>query len=222
MQNRFPLPDGSELRLTIARYYTPSGRSIQTPYNEGFDKYFQTFYSRYFNGELIHPDSLNLPDSLKAFTIRNKRLVYGGGGISPDIFIPIDTTYYSDYYRDLIRTSTLTNFMLAYTDRNRKEFTRRYRNFETFNREYWIEGSVIEELKAAGEKNGVRFNQEQFDVSAPEIKSVMKALVARDLWDMNEYFKVVNENDDGIGKALDVLNDPLLYEGLLGYRKEER
>ncbi len=129
VQNGFPLPDGSEIRLTIARYFTPSGRSIQTPYNEGFDKYFQTYYTRYFNGELIHPDSLNLPDSLKAYTITNKRVVYGGGGITPDIFIPIDTTYYSDYYRDLIRTSTLTNFMIAYTDRNRKDLTRRYKTF---------------------------------------------------------------------------------------------
>jgi len=222
VQNRFPLPDGSEIRLTIARYYTPSGRSIQTPYNEGFDKYFQTYYSRYFNGELIHPDSLNLPDSLKAFTIRNKRLVYGGGGITPDIFIPIDTTYYSDYYRDLIRTTTLANFMLAYTDQNRKEFTRRYRNFEIFNREFSIENRVIDELKAAGEKNGVIFNQAQYDVSAPEIKKVMKALVARDLWDINEYFMVVNEDDDAIRKALDVLNDQALYENLLGYRKDQQ
>ncbi|MRR24526.1 S41 family peptidase, partial [bacterium] len=83
VQNRFPLPDGSEIRLTIARYYTPSGRSIQTPYNEGFDKYFQTFYSRYFNGELIHPDSLNLPDSMRASTITNKRTVYGSRRMSP-------------------------------------------------------------------------------------------------------------------------------------------
>lgn len=222
VQNKFALPDGSELRLTIARYYTPSGRSIQTPYDEGFDRYFQTYYSRYFNGELIHPDSLNLPDSLKAFTIRNKRLVYGGGGISPDVFIPIDTTYYSDYYRDLIRTSTLTNYMLAYTDRNRKEFTRRYRNFEIFSREFRIDASVIEELKEAGEKNGVKFNQVQYDISAPEIKSVMKALVARDLWDMNEYFMVVNEDDEAINRALEVLNDPNRYDRLLGYGKEER
>lgn len=222
VQNRFPLPDGSEIRLTIARYYTPSGRSIQTPYNEGFDKYFQTYYSRYFNGELIHPDSLNLPDSLKAFTIKNKRLVYGGGGISPDIFIPIDTTYYSDYYRDLIRTSTITSFMLAYTDRNRKEFTRRYRNFETFNREFRVDDSVIEELKAAGEKNGVKFDQAQYDVSARELKTVMKALVARDLWDMNEYFMVANEDDEALRKALEVLDDPILYDRLLGYRKEGR
>ena len=221
VQNRFPLPDGSEVRLTVARYYTPSGRSIQTPYDEGFDKYFQTFYSRYFNGELIHPDSLNLPDSLKALTIRNKRVVYGGGGISPDIFIPVDTTYYSDYYRDLIRTSTLTNYMLSYTDRNRSDIARRYRSFDLFSREYEIDAAAIEGLKAAGEKNGVRFDQTQYNISAPEIKSVMKALIARDIWDMNEYFMVINENDQAISKALEVLNDSQLYETLLGYRKPQ-
>lgn len=221
VQNRFPLPDGSEIRLTIARYYTPSGRSIQTPYDEGFDKYFQTFYSRYFNGELIHPDSLNLPDSLRALTIRNKRVVYGGGGISPDIFIPVDTTYYSDYYRDLIRTSTLTNYMLSYTDRNRSDLTRRYRSFDAFNREYEIDAAAIEGLKAAGEKNGVRFDQTQYNVSAPEIKAVMKALIARDIWDMNEYFMVINENDQAISRALEVLNDSQFYETLLGYRKPQ-
>jgi len=221
VQNRFPLPDGSEIRLTIARYYTPSGRSIQTPYNEGFDKYFQTFYSRYFNGELIHPDSLNLPDSLKAFTIKNKRVVYGGGGISPDIFIPIDTSYYSDYYRDLIRTSALTNFMLSYTDMNRKQLTRRYRTFESFNRDFQIDAAAIEGLKAAGEKNGVKFDQAQYDVSAPEIRRVMKGLVARDLWDMSEYFMVVNEDDMALKRALDVLDDEVMYETLLGYRKQQ-
>jgi carboxyl-terminal processing protease len=222
VQNGFGLPDGSEIRLTIARYYTPSGRSIQTPYNEGFDKYFQTYYSRYFNGELIHPDSLNLPDSLKAFTIKNKRLVYGGGGITPDIFIPIDTAFYSDYYRDLIRTSTLTNFMLSYTDLNRKQLTRRFNNFGDFSRGFEIDGATLDELKAAGEKNGVRFNQAQFEVSEPEIKIVMKALVARDLWDMNEYFMVINGDDYAILRALEVLNDPLTYQKLLGYGKEVR
>lgn len=222
VQNGFGLPDGSEIRLTIARYYTPSGRSIQTPYNEGFDKYFQTYYKRYFNGELIHPDSLNLPDSLKAFTVKNKRLVYGGGGITPDIFIPIDTAYYSDYYRDLIRSSTLTNYMLAYTDLNRKQLTRRYKSFADFSRGFEIDGAAIEELKATGEKNGVSFDQAQYDVSAPEIKRIMKALVARDLWDMNEYFMVINEDDFAILRALEVLNTPGLYDQLLGFRKEER
>lgn len=220
VQNGFPLPDGSEIRLTIARYFTPSGRSIQTPYNEGFDKYFQIYYTRYFNGELIHPDSLNLPDSLKAYTITNKRLVYGGGGITPDIFIPIDTTYYSDYYRDLIRTSTLINFMIAYTDRNRKDLTRRYKTFERFSKEFTFDDETIKALVAAGEKNKVMFDQAQFDVSAPELKKVMKGLVARDLWDMNEYYMVVNEDDYAIVRALSILNDQSLYERLLGFRKE--
>jgi len=220
VQNGFGLPDGSEIRLTIARYYTPSGRSIQTPYNEGFDKYFQTYYMRYFNGELIHPDSLNLPDSLRAFTVKNRRQVYGGGGITPDLFIPIDTTYYSDYYRDLIRTSTLTNFMLAYTDLNRRQLLRRYRTFNDFSSGFEIDNGTIDELRAAGEKNGVKFDQAQFDVSASEIRRVMKALVARDLWDVNEYFMVVNQDDYAILRALEVLNDPELYDRLLGYGKE--
>lgn len=221
VQNAFSLPDGSEIRLTVARYYTPSGRSIQTPYNEGFDRYVQTYYTRYLNGELIHHDSINLPDSLKAFTLRNKRLVYSGGGITPDQFIAVDTSFYSDYYRDLVRTSTLTNFMLAYTDKNQKQLRKRYSSFEAFNREFEIGTLTTDELKRAGEKNGVAFNQEQYTISAPEIKKVMKALVARDLWDVNEYFRVVNEDDDAIERALQVLNDNRLYEEILSHRKEE-
>jgi len=220
VQNGFSLPDGSEVRLTIARYYTPSGRSIQTPYNEGFDKYFQTYYSRYFNGELIHPDSLNLPDTLKAYTITNKRVVYGGGGITPDIFIPIDTTYYSDYYRDLIRTSTLTAFIVGYTDQNRKSLLRKYKTFESFDNDFTFDSEAIKELREAGEKNKVRFDQAQYDISAEEMKKVMKGLVARDLWDMNEYYRVVNQGDYGITRAVSVLNDTALYEKVLGYRKE--
>lgn len=222
VQNGFRLPDGSEIRLTIARYYTPSGRSIQTPYNEGFDKYFQTYYKRYFDGELIHADSLNLPDSLRAYTLTNKRIVYGGGGITPDVFIPVDTTYYSDYYRDLIRTSTLTGFMVAYTDLNRKALVRKYKSFESFNKEFTFDDSTMEELKAAGEKNKVTFNQEQYMVSAPEMKRVMKGLVARDLWDMSEYFRVINEDDYAIIRALSIINDPALYDKILGNTKAER
>lgn len=220
VQNGFSLPDGSEIRLTIARYFTPSGRSIQTPYNEGFDKYFQKFYSRYLNGELIHPDSLGLPDSLKAYTLTNNRIVYGGGGITPDVFIPIDTTYYSDYYRDMIRTSTIISFMVGYTDRNRRSLLRKYRTFDRFNSEFTFDAETIEALKEAGERNSVKFDETQYDISAPEMLRVMKGLVARDLWDMNEYYRVVNQEDHAIDKALSILNDPALYERLLGYRRE--
>ena len=222
VQNGFSLPDGSEIRLTIARYYTPSGRSIQTPYSGGFDDYFLKYYSRYVNGELIHPDSLDLPDSLKAYTLKNRRVVYGGGGITPDVFVPIDTTYYSDYYRDLIRTSTLTNFMTGYTDSNRKTLLRKYRTFDRFNEEFSFDNASMEALKEAGEKNKVTFSEEQYRKSGAEIMRVMKGLVARDLWDMNEYYMVVNQEDDVINKALSIINDQALYEKLLGDRKEQQ
>lgn len=219
VQNGFSLPDGSELRLTIARYYTPSGRSIQTPYNEGFDKYFERYYRRYFNGELVHPDSLGLPDSLKAYTITNKRIVYGGGGITPDIFIPMDTTYYSNYYRDLIRTSTLGPFALEFTDKNRKALLRKYKTFDIFDREFSFDDETIKALIQAGEKNKVKFDQAQFNTSATEMLKVMKGLVARDLWDMNEYYRVVNSDDYAIKKALAIINDNALYSKLLGYSR---
>jgi carboxyl-terminal processing protease len=222
VQNGFALPDGSEIRLTIARYYTPSGRSIQTPYNDGFDNYFIKYYSRYVNGELIHPDSLDLPDSLKAYTLTNRRVVYGGGGITPDVFVSIDTTYYSDYYRDMIRTSTLTNFMTGYTDRNRRAMLRKYKTFEDFSRNFSFDNATMDALKEAGERNNVKFSEEQYRKSATEIMRVMKGLVARDLWDMNEYYMVVNQEDDAIIKSLSILNDQVLYEKLLGYRKEEQ
>ena len=109
--------------------------------------------------------------------------------------------------------------MLSYTDRNRSQLTRRYRDFETFRKNFEIDNLTMGELRAAGEKNGVRFDQAQYDVSEREIKTVMKALVARDLWDMNEYFIIINEDDYALRRALELLNDSLLYETLLGYRK---
>ena len=222
VQNGFSLPDGSEIRLTIARYYTPSGRSIQTPYSDGFDNYFIKYYSRYVNGELIHPDSLDLPDSLKTYTLKNRRIVYGGGGITPDVFVPIDTTYYSDYYRDLIRTSTLTNFMTGYTDRNRRAMLRKYKTFDDFSRNFSFDSATMDALKEAGEKNSVKFSEEQYRKSATEIMRVMKGLVARDLWDMNEYYMVVNQEDYAIIKALSLINNADLYEKLLGNREEQQ
>ncbi|HUW92289.1 MAG TPA: S41 family peptidase [Bacteroidales bacterium] len=220
VQNGFTLPDGSEIRITIARYYTPSGRSIQTPYNDGFDKYIQKYYSRYMTGELMHPDSLNLPDSLRSYTLMNRRNVFGGGGITPDVFVPIDTNYYSDYYRDLIRTSTLQNFVISYTDQNRKALLKKYKTFSRFEKEFSFTEEAMAALREAGEKNKIAFDQAQYNISAPEMTKVMKGLVARDLWDMNEYFRIVNRDDTGIKKALSIINDLPLYRKILGYKEE--
>jgi carboxyl-terminal processing protease len=222
VQNGFYLPDGSMIRITVARYYTPSGRSIQTPYADGVDKYYQKFYSRYLNGELLHADSINLPDSLKTYTLINKRAVYSGGGITPDVFVPIDTSNYSEYYRDLIRTSTISNFVLAYTDSHRKTLLARFKNFEKFNKEFVFTDKDIEAMEAVGEKNGVKYNAEGYANSSVSILQIMKALVARDLWDVNEYFRVVNTDDAAIQKALTIINDAALYNEILGYGKENK
>jgi carboxyl-terminal processing protease len=222
VQNGFSLPDGSEIRITIARYYTPSGRSIQTPYDEGFEKYIEKYYSRYMNGELMHPDSVNLPDSLRSYTQVNRRSVFGGGGITPDMFVPVDTTYYSDYYRDLYRTSTLINFAVSYTDRNRKALLKKYKTFARFEKEFSFSEETLAALREAGEKNKVPFNKAQYDISAPEMTKVMKGIVARDLWDMNEYFRIVNRDDEGIKTALSLVNDPQLYRKILGYKEEPK
>jgi len=219
VQNRFPLPDGSMIRLTVARYYTPSGRSIQTPYSDGVDKYYQKFYNRYLNGELLHADSINLPDSLKTYTLVNRRPVYSGGGITPDVFVPIDTADYSEYYRDLVRTSTITTFTLKYADVNRKELLSRYSTFEKFDRKFVFDEKAIQDMIAAGEKNGVKYNEEGYKNSSASIHQLMKALVARDLWTMNEYFRIINKTDESIKKASDIIDNVALYNDILGFGK---
>jgi carboxyl-terminal processing protease len=222
VQNRFLLPDGSMIRLTVARYYTPSGRSIQTPYSDGVDKYYQKYYNRYLNGELLHADSINLPDSLKTYTLLNKRAVYSGGGITPDIFIPIDTSNYSEYYRDLIRTSTITSFTLSYVDKHRKELQSRYKTFEKFDKNFIFDDKAIKDLIAAGEKNGVHYSEEGYKNSSGSMLQIMKALVARDLWGMNEYFRVANKTDNAIKKASDIIANVELYNEMLGFGKGKK
>lgn len=222
VQNGYYLPDGSMIRLTVARYYTPSGRSIQTPYADGVDNYYKKFYSRYLTGELLHADSLNLPDSLKAYTVVNKRVVYSGGGINPDIFVPVDTSDYSEYYRDLIRTSSLTSYCLSYTDLHRKKLHEKYKTFDKFNSEFFFSEKEMKDMKALGEKNGVKYDEKGYVASYKSIAQVMKALIARDLWDMNEYFRIVNSEDEAIKQAQTVLNDVNLYYQILGFGKEKK
>jgi carboxyl-terminal processing protease len=136
------------------------------------------------------------------------------------MFVPIDTAHYSEYYGDLVRSSTLLNFAVAYTDRNRKELLKKYKTFARFEKEFNFTEETISALQEAGEKNKIAFNKAQYDVSATEITKLMKGIVARDLWDMNEYFMVVNRDDEGIIKALSIINDPSLYGKILGYNEE--
>jgi carboxyl-terminal processing protease len=215
VQRPFNLPDGSMMRLTVSRYYTPTGRLIQKPYEDGTDEYHRDLINRYNNGELAHADSIHFPDSLKFSTLENERIVYGGGGIMPDIFVSIDTSNYSDYYRDLIRKGILNRFLLDYSDNNRSELSSNYPDFETFDKKFEITEDLFEELLVNAEKEKLERKNEQIEKSKQHIKLQMKALIARNLFTVNEFFRVINRDDNAIQKALEILEDEKLYQSKL-------
>ncbi len=156
VQRMFPLNDGGQLRITTSRYHTPSGRCIQKPYNDGLEAYYNDIMNRYNNKELIDPDSIRVPDSLKYFTTK-KRVVYGGGGIMPDIFVPIDTTRASDYYIEIRGKGLINNFTLEYVNKNREELLKKYPTFEEFDKNYH-HLKVEDEFYAYTEKAGIKKN----------------------------------------------------------------
>lgn len=218
VQNGFSLPDGSMIRLTIARYYTPAGRSIQSPYNEGYDKYIANFYKRFSDGEMVTADSVHFPDSVKFKTLVNKRIVYGGGGIMPDVFIAADTSNFSDYYRSMVNKGIINTFTLDYFDKNRVRLTSQYKSFDDFRKGFAFSSADIQSLIKKGEDAGIKFNEVQFKVSESEILTFLKALVATNIWQSNEYFQIINEDDKVIGNALKVISDKDTYLNLVGYR----
>ena len=218
VQNGFYLTDGSMIRLTIARYYTPAGRLIQSPYNEGYDKYLENFYERYTNGELMNADSIHFPDSLKFRTLINKRTVYGGGGIMPDLFVPADTSHYSDYFRSLVRRGILNSFALEYSDKNRKSLALKYKQFDDFKEKFSLSPEEIASLIKKAEDSGVKYDDSQFKISQNEILTVLKGLVAANLWQSNEYYRIINDDDITIMNALRIVSDKTAYNKILGYK----
>ena len=216
VQNGFYLTDGSMIRLTIARYYTPTGRSIQRPYNEGYDKYMENFYKRFTDGEMMSPDSVRLPDSLKFKTLINRRVVYGGGGIMPDVFVSADTSSNSAYVNKLSAKDVLRSFTLEFYDKNRTLLNSEYKTFDNFKTKFNFSPEDIKSFIAKGESAGVKFNEEQFNKSKEELLLILKGLVANNMWQLNEYFQIVNENDKVIDKALKVISDKKNYDTILG------
>ncbi len=215
VQNGFYMQDGSMVRLTIARYYTPTGRLIQRPYEDGLEEYIRDYYSRFSNGELISADSISFPDSLKYKTLVNGREVFGGGGIMPDIFVPLDTAWYSDYYRDLISTNAITEFTLDYVDHNRNSLIRKYKSFDKFKSDFEFSDNEIKTFIEKAESMGAKFDNDQYLISKNQIFKILKGLVARDLWDMSEYYEIVNKDDTALLKAVDLISDKSLYNALL-------
>lgn len=207
VQRPIELADGSMIRLTVAHYYTPSGRCIQKPYEKGKGKdYSQDVVNRLKHGELTNADSIHFADSLKFYTLKKHRLVYGGGGIMPDYFIPLDTTTYTSYHRQLAAKSVIVTQSLKYLDKNRKSLRKTYATFNDFMNKYEVPQAYIDQIIAAAEKENIKpKDAEELEKTLPQLKIQLKGLAARDLWDMSSYFQIVNESSEVVKKAIEVL-----------------
>lgn len=209
VQRPFPFPDGSMMRLTVAHYYTPTGRDIQKPYDKGnSSKYNHDILDRLNNGELMHADSIKYVDSLKVYTKRLNRPIYGGGGISPDVFVPLDTTAFSKYYRDAVAKGALNKYVISYVDSHRKELRKKYKTDSDFVANFEVTGEMLRQLYDIASKEGVEFNEEQAKQSEPLFKMNVKGLIGRDVYDNSTYYKVFNTYDPIFKEALRIINSP--------------
>jgi carboxyl-terminal processing protease len=215
VQQPFYLTDGSMVRLTTAHYYTPSGRGIQKPYENGVTDYRNDYQRRMEHGELFTADSINFPDSLKYKTLVNGRTVYGGGGIMPDIFVSMDTSYLYRYYNRIQRNSIVNNFVMDYVDKNRASLSKEYQDFEQFNKKYRVTDDIIESIVASAEKEGIERDQESLNFTRNMMKKDIKAMIARDLYTINHFYRIHNQDDKTILKALEILKDQKQFRDLL-------
>ena len=246
VQRQFPLIDGSVMRLTTARYYTPTGRCIQKPYKDGKDEYELDLINRYNKGELLHADSIHFPDSLHYQTLSLKRTVYGGGGIMPDIFVPLDTTRYTDFHRKLVAFGIINKVCVQYVDKNRAELKKKYPTFEKFKKEFEPDDAFLNALITAAEKEKEKekvsttklpkdstttqvaptkedketierenVEKKEFEKSKPLIKLQLKALIASSLWETNEYYQIMDADNESLLKAIEILQTPGAFEKIL-------
>ena len=236
VQRPFKLRDGSTLKLTTARYYTPAGRCIQRPYEEGNDEYRKEGQRRRDNGELFSADSIHLEDQ-EEFLTDNKRKVYGGGGILPDLFVPLDTSENSAFLRELLSNGLFYQYINEYVDANREELMAKYPDFEAFDAQFAIEGEFLdnffafaekeitptkdtlndtlenteavlsEEVDDIEEKDFAQRKEEGMEISGKIIRTRLKALLARTLWQTEAFYRVFNAEDNVVFKAIQSIND---------------
>ena len=206
VQRPFELFDGSMIRLTIARYYTPSGRCIQKPYSDSI-KYEDDLMRRYNSGEMSSVDSIHFADSLKTKTLRLGRTVYGGGGIMPDYFVPMDTTKYTAYHRALAAKGSIIQASLRYLDENREELVSKYRSIEEFDEKFVVDDRYMTILREQALKDSVELKggDEELARTLPELKKQLKMYIARDLWDMSEFIMLYNKYSDSFQKAYELV-----------------
>lgn len=207
VQRPIPLLDGSMIRLTVAHYYTPSGRCIQKPYTKGRkSEYEEDFENRFKHGELISIDSIRL-DSTKVYhTLNKRRPVYGGGGIMPDVFVPLDTTTYTKYYMALRRGNYINDQSLCYIDRHRADLKAKYKDIKAFIKNYEVPAELTDTIVAVAGRKGVKPKDDaELQKTLKDLRFTLKSLIIYDIWDRNEYFQFINSRSDIVKKALEIL-----------------
>lgn len=208
VQRPIDLPDGSMIRLTIAHYFTPTGRCIQKPYKKGDLKdYEMDFENRLKHGELTNRDSIHFADSLKYQTLREHRTVYGGGGVMPDVFVPLDTLQYTRFHRQIANKNIIINATLRFVDDHRNQLKAQYPAFELFNSQFEVPQSMVDGILQEAEKQKIKAKDDaELARTLPYLKRQLKALIARDIWDMSEYHQIMNEVSDIVQKGLEVIS----------------
>lgn len=206
VQRPIDLSDGSQMRLTIARYYTPSGRFIQKPYDD-LEAYRNDYMDRYLHGELSSQDSVKFNDSLKYETKLSKRTVYGGGGIMPDIFVPIDTSAVTEYYKSLARKGYFNSFALSHVEKNREKLNASFPNFEKYKADFVVDKKLMDEFfdYVKTEDSELKFNEADYKISENSIKMRLKAILAQDLWGISEYYQIANAENEILQEAIKVI-----------------
>lgn len=238
VQRPIDLPDGSLIRLTIAHYYSPVGRCFQKPYVKGDKKkYDMDMLDRLNSGELMHVDSIRFPDSLKFKTIGG-RTVYGGGGIMPDVYVPLDTTRYTSLHRELVAKGCVNSTVLKWLNNHRQKLEKAYKvddyrkararmadnktynpadlrdGFKMFLNNFTVEDDIIDMMKKKANEAKIEYNDSTLQAAKPLLLIQMKALIARDLWDMSEYFEIINQTNEVYMEGLKALKDDNAFIGI--------
>ena len=217
VQRPFKFEDGSMMRLTVARYYTPSGRCIQKPYDRGNKKAYENeLLDRANEGEYYSLDSIQFNDSLRYTTRLNGRTIYGGGGVMPDVYVPVDTSEYTTYYRDLYAKGIPNQYVINYVDKHRKQLSKQYKTVKDFDKGFTVSDEMMRDFISLGEKDSVKYDEQKYHISESLLKDIIKGLIARDIYgDPGAYSVIINHRNRDLQAAIEVLNDRERYQRLL-------